>query len=62
MACVMASDSQILALSSIFTEDLFAYYGGKKKFGEKVRSSGRARIFVVIVTWFRYFIALGAQR
>jgi len=28
MAAVMASDSQILALSTMFTEDVFAYYGG----------------------------------
>jgi SSS family solute:Na+ symporter len=29
MAAVMASDSQILALSTMFTEDVFAFYGGK---------------------------------
>ena len=29
MAAVMASDSQILALSTMFTEDVFAYYGGE---------------------------------
>ena len=29
MAAVMASDSQILALSTMFTEDVFAHYGGK---------------------------------
>ena len=28
MAAVMASDSQILALSTMFTEDVFTYYGG----------------------------------
>ena len=28
MAAVMASDSQILALSTMFTEDVFAFYGG----------------------------------
>ena len=27
MAAVMASDSQILALSTMFTEDVFAFYG-----------------------------------
>ena len=32
MAAVMASDSQILALSTMFTEDVFAYYGHKKRF------------------------------
>ena len=28
MAAVMASDSQILALSTMFTEDVFTFYGG----------------------------------
>ena len=36
MAAVMASDSQILALSTMFTEDVFAYYGHKARFGEAV--------------------------
>ena len=30
MAAVMASDSQILALSTMFAEDFFAFYGGKQ--------------------------------
>ncbi len=60
MACVMASDSQILALSTIFTEDLFAFYGGKKKFGEKMQV-WTGRIFVVIVTLVSYFIALALK-
>ena len=34
MAAVMASDSQILALSTMFTEDVLAHYGGKERFGE----------------------------
>ncbi len=34
MAAVMATDSQILALSTMFTEDVFAHYGGKARFGE----------------------------
>ena len=37
MAAVMASDSQILALSTMFTEDVFAFYGGTKRFGEAVQ-------------------------
>ena len=41
LAAVMASDSQILALSTMFTEDVFAYYGGRRRFGE--RDSGRHR-------------------
>ena len=34
MAAVMATDSQILALSTMFTEDVFAFYGGRGRFGE----------------------------
>ena len=57
MACVMASDSQILALCTMFTEDVFAYYGGKKRFGEKAQVwTGRA--FVVVVTVVAYLIAI----
>jgi len=57
MACVMASDSQILALCTMFTEDIFAYYGGKERFGEKAQVwTGRA--FVVGVTLAAYLIAL----
>ncbi|MCX8155362.1 MAG: sodium:solute symporter family protein [Verrucomicrobiae bacterium] len=57
MACVMASDSQILALCTMFTEDVFAYYGGKQRFGDKVQVwTGRA--FVVGVTVVAYLIAI----
>ena len=57
MAAVMASDSQILALSTMFTEDIFAFYGGKSRFGEKVQVQ-TGRIFVVAVTVVAYLIAL----
>ncbi len=57
MACVMASDSQILALSTMFTEDLFAYYGGRKKFGPGAEVwAGRA--FIVLIGVVSYLIAL----
>lgn len=57
MACVMASDSQILALCTMFTEDIFAYYGGKERFGEKTQVwTGRA--FVVGVTLVAYAAAI----
>lgn len=36
MAAVMASDSQILALSTMFTEDVFTFYGGTRPFVEAV--------------------------
>jgi solute:Na+ symporter, SSS family len=61
MAAVMASDSQILALSTMFTEDVFAFYGGKERFGEAVQVfTGRA--FVVILTVFAYAVALRAPQ
>ena len=57
MAAVMASDSQILALSTMFTEDVFAYYGGTTKFGENVQVQ-TGRLFVVALTLVAYLIAL----
>jgi SSS family solute:Na+ symporter len=57
MAAVMASDSQILALSTMAAEDLFAFYGGTRRFGEHVQVvTGRA--FVVALTVLAYVIAL----
>ena len=57
MAAVMASDSQILALSTMFTEDVFAYYEGKARFGERVQVQ-TGRLFVVLLTLVAYLIAL----
>ena len=60
MACVMASDSQILALCTMFTEDVFVYYGGKKKYGEKATVwTGRA--FVVAIGLFAYTMAMSLK-
>jgi SSS family solute:Na+ symporter len=60
MACVMASDSQILALSTMFTEDMFAYYGGRKRFGGSAEVwAGRAFIVAIGVT--AYLIALALK-
>jgi SSS family solute:Na+ symporter len=61
MAAVMASDSQILALSTMFTEDVFTYYGGTKRFGEAVQVQ-TGRVFVVILTTAAYLIALEAPQ
>jgi Na+/proline symporter len=61
MAAVMASDSQILALSTMFTEDVFAYYEGKARFGERVQVQ-TGRIFVVVLTLVAYLIALRAPQ
>ena len=59
MAAVMSSDSQILALSTMFTEDVFAHYGGKRRFGEQAQVKlGRA--FVILVTVVSFAIALWA--
>jgi SSS family solute:Na+ symporter len=59
MAAVMASDSQILALSTMFTEDVFAFYGGKSRFGEAVQVQ-TGRIFIILITLFAYVVALRA--
>ena len=57
MAAVMASDSQILALSTMFTEDVFAFYGGTARFGEavQVRPAGCLSCCITLVA---YVIAL----
>jgi solute:Na+ symporter, SSS family len=59
MAAVMASDSQILALSTMFTEDVFAFYGHKERFGEAVQVN-TGRIFIVLITLIAYLVALRA--
>jgi len=59
MAAVMASDSQILALSTMFTEDVFAFYGHKERFGEGVQVL-TGRLFIVFITIFAYAVALRA--
>jgi SSS family solute:Na+ symporter len=59
MAAVMASDSQILALSTMFTEDVFAYYGHKERFGEAAQVH-TGRFFVILLTVAAYVIALRA--
>jgi SSS family solute:Na+ symporter len=61
MAAVMASDSQILALSTMFTEDVFAFYGHKERFGEAVQVH-TGRLFVVIFTVVAYVLALRAPQ
>ncbi|HEX8186435.1 MAG TPA: sodium:solute symporter family protein [Blastocatellia bacterium] len=61
MAAVMASDSQILALSTMFTEDVFAFYGGKRRFGEAAQVH-TGRLFIILITLFAYVIALRAPQ
>jgi len=57
MACVMATDSQILALGTMFTQDIFAHYGGRERFGERVQV-WTGRVFVIAITVVAYVIAL----
>jgi len=54
---VMASDSQILALSTMFTEDIFAFYQGTARFGAAMQVF-TGRVFVILVTAVAYVIAL----
>jgi SSS family solute:Na+ symporter len=61
MAAVMASDSQILALSTMFTEDVFTFYGGTARFGESMQVQ-MGRLFVVILTLVAYIVALRAPQ
>ncbi|HEX8685220.1 MAG TPA: hypothetical protein VF654_01925, partial [Pyrinomonadaceae bacterium] len=59
MAAVMASDSQILALSTMLTEDVFAFYGGRRRFGERAQVQ-TGRLFVIVLTVLAYVVALRA--
>ena len=58
ISAVMGSDThQVLAISTMFTKDVFAHYGGKEKYGEK-GSVFFARTFILVVTGIAYLIAL----
>ncbi len=58
ISAVMGSDAhQVLALSTMFTKDIYQHYGGSKKFGEK-GAVLFARIFIVLVTVGAFFVAL----
>ena len=61
MAAVMASDSQILALSTMFTEDIFTFYGGTSRFGGHVQVQ-TGRVFIVLITLVAYAIALNTPQ
>jgi solute:Na+ symporter, SSS family len=60
MACVMASDSQIMALGTMFTQDIFKHYEGPARFGDRAQI-WTARVFVVIITVTAYLIALALK-
>src|SRR5215468_10677113 len=58
ISAVMGSDThQVLAISTMFTKDVFAHYGGKDKYGEG-GSVVFARGFIVVVTGIAYLVAL----
>jgi SSS family solute:Na+ symporter len=58
ISAVMGSDThQVLAVSTMFTKDLFGHYGGREKYGEK-GSVFFARGFILVVTSVAYFVAL----
>jgi SSS family solute:Na+ symporter len=58
ISAVMGSDThQVLAVSTMFTKDVFAHYGGKRKYGEG-GSVFFARTFIVFVTVIAYVVAL----
>src|SRR5437899_3483254 len=61
ISAVMGSDAhQVLALSTMFTKDIYQHYGGREKYGEKA-AVHFARAFIIIVTVAAYFIALGLK-
>jgi SSS family solute:Na+ symporter len=61
ISAVMGSDAhQVLALSTMFTKDVFSFYGGREKFGEKATVLF-ARIFILVVTFAAYIIALNLK-
>ncbi len=63
MACVMATDSQIMALSTMFSQDVFAHYGGAKKYGEKAQVwMGRAFVIVIAIVSYALALALEGQK
>jgi solute:Na+ symporter, SSS family len=56
MACVMATDSQIMALCTMFTTDVVSHYGGQRVSEERRVWAGRA--FAVLFTVVGYVVAL----
>jgi SSS family solute:Na+ symporter len=61
ISAVMGSDAhQVLALSTMFTKDIYQHYGGREKYGEK-SAVFFARGFIIVVTVAAYVIALGLK-
>jgi SSS family solute:Na+ symporter len=58
ISAVMGSDAhQVLAMSTMFTKDIYTHYGGHEKYGEKA-AVHFARGFILVVTVIAYLIAL----
>jgi SSS family solute:Na+ symporter len=58
ISAVMGSDAhQVLAMSTMFTKDIYSHYGGREKYGEKA-AVHFARGFILVVTVIAYGIAL----
>jgi Na+/proline symporter len=58
ISAVMGSDChQILAMSTMFTKDIFDYYGGRARFGEK-GTVYMGRSFIIIANGIAYIVAL----
>ncbi len=59
ISAVMGSDChQILGLSTMFTKDLFQYYGHSERLGEK-GTVMVGRIFILVLNGLAYLVALG---
>lgn len=58
ISAVMGSDAhQVLAMSTMFTKDIYTHYGGREKYGEKA-AVYFARAFILVVTVIAYMVAL----
>ncbi len=58
ISAVMGSDAhQVLAMSTMFTKDIYSHYGGREKYGEAA-AVHFARAFIVVVTVIAYSVAL----
>ncbi len=58
ISAVMGSDAhQVLAMSTMFTKDIYTHYGGREKYGEKA-AVYFARAFILVVTVIAYLVAL----
>ena len=59
ISAVMGSDChQILGLSTMFTKDIYSYYGGGERIGER-STVWMGRVFILVANGIAYLIALG---